>query len=288
MKSNDTQSISLADSRWFHSFPLVVSPHTDEWFAGLLLRCDEANLWESGGTLAYVLQAVQRTNQKKEANLVLPALRVIRQLAECLALPAEQVLATTFYTELARCYGTVSPHVTQLNRVLSVRICPDCIRSAQLLTRSLVLPHLHFCPSHRVAYVSSCQCSSRLKLFGASASPFICAECHTDWRLLPCQPVHPDQMRQEQQVWSFYRFFLDQGTPQILAKTVHYIRRKMKREKIIQAKLLDGTVMRAEHYELRRHSLSYLVNVLVSLEIELTEISSLGKLEWREELENSS
>lgn len=47
----------------------------------------------------------------------------------------------------------------------------------------------------------------------------------------------------------------------------------MKEEKIRQTKLLDGTVMRLEHYELRRHSLSYLVNVLVSLEIELSQIA---------------
>jgi hypothetical protein len=46
----------------------------------------------------------------------------------------------------------------------------------------------------------------------------------------------------------------------------------MKGEKIIQAKLLDGTTMRAEHYELHRLSLSYLVNILVSLEISFSAI----------------
>jgi hypothetical protein len=273
MRPNDVQSISLADIRWFQSFPLVVSPRTDEWFVGLLLRCDEANLWESGGTLIHLLQTVQRIKQKKDANLVIPALRVIDQFAECLALPTEQVLVTTFYTELARCYGTVSPHPAQLNRVLPFRICPGCLRDARLLMRSSVLTHLQFCPFHQVALVSSCQCGSRLKLFEASTSPFVCSECGMDWGSLPCQLARPDQMRQEQKVWSFYRFFLGQGTPQILARTVQYIRHKMKGEKIRQAKLLDGTTMRAEHYELRRHSLSYLVNVLVSLGIDLSEIA---------------
>ena len=279
MISDDAQSISLADGRWYQSFPLVVSPHTDEWFAGLLLRCDEANLWESGGTVAHVLQATQRAYQKKSANLVLPAFRVIGQLAECLALPMEQVLATTFHTELARCYGTGSPHAAQLNRDLPLRICPSCVCSARLLRRSLVLTHLHFCPAHQAAFVSSCHCGSRLKLFDASTSPFVCSECQTDWGSLPSSLVRSDQMEQEHKVWSFYQFFFDQGTPQILTKTVQYIRHKMKAEKIRQTKLLDGTTMQAEHYELRRHSLSYLVNVLVSLDIELSEISSLGDSE---------
>lgn len=272
MQSNHAQSLSLADSRWSQSFPLVVSPRTDEWFAGLLLRCDEANLWESSGTIAHVLQSVQGTQKRKEANLVLPTFRVISQVAQCLALPTEQVLATTFYTELARCYGTVSPHVAQLNRALSLRICPGCVRSARLLTRHLVLPLLHFCPLHRLALINSCQCGSRLKLFDASASPFACSTCKADWGSLPCLFARPDQMIQEQKVWSFYRFFLQQGTPPILAKTVQYIRHKMKEEKIRQTKLLDGTIMRLEHYELRRHSLSYLVNVLVSLDIGLLDL----------------
>ena len=273
MQSNDTPHISLVDIRWFQSFPLVVRPCTDEWFVGLLLRCDEANLWESGGTLAHVLQSAERTKQKKGANLVVPDVRVIGQLAECLALSTEQVLATTFYKELARCYGTGSPHAAQLNRVLPVRMCPDCVRSTRLLMRSLVLTHLHFCPFHHVALISSCQCGAHLKLFGADAPPFVCSECKMHWGSLPSPLARPEQMRQEQKVWSFYNFFLKQGTPQILAKVVQSLRHKMKEEKIKQTKLLDGTVMRLEHYELRRHSLSYLVNVLVSLDIELLEIA---------------
>lgn len=273
MKLGNVQNLSLADIRWFQALPLLVSPRADEWFAGLLLRCDEANLWESGGTLAHVLQTARKTDQKKDANLVLPALRVMNQFAECLTLPTEQVLTTTFYTELARCYGTMNPHVSQLNRVLPLRICPNCLREARLLMRSLMLTHLHFCPSHHVAFVGFCQCGSRLKLFDASASPFVCSQCKTDWRSLPCSPARPDQMRQEQKIWSFYRFFLERGTPHILAGTVQFIRRKMKVERIRQIPLLDGTTMRAEHYELRRHSLSYLVNVLVSLEVELPDLT---------------
>ncbi len=60
----------------------------------------------------------------------------------------------------------------------------------------------------------------------------------------------------------------------MLSQTVRYIRHKMKEEKIRQTKLLDGATMQAEHYELRRHSLSYLVNVLVSLGIDLFDIAS--------------
>lgn len=185
------QQISPIDIHWSQSFPLLVTPRKDEWLAGLLLRCDEVNCWESGGTLTSIFQLGKRINRKKDANLVIPTLRMLDQFAECLALPMEYLLTTTFYTEISRCYGTFYPHVSQLNRSLSFQVCPGCVASSRLLTRSLVLPYLHFCPYHHIALVNCCQCGSRLRLFSAYSSPFLCSVCNADWAALPSLVAHP-------------------------------------------------------------------------------------------------
>jgi hypothetical protein len=67
----------------------------------------------------------------------------------------------------------------------------------------------------------------------------------------------------------FFRFFFAQGTPHLLAHALQLIREKLKKEKIIQVKLLDGTTKQIEHYELTKASLGYLVNLLVSLDLSL-------------------
>jgi len=45
--------------------------------------------------------------------------------------------------------------------------------------------------------------------------------------------------------------------------------RKAQEERIVQVKLLDGTIKQVEHYELTKASLGYLVNLLVSLDLSL-------------------
>ena len=45
------QPVSITDPAWRTTFPLVVAPLAEEWLAGLLLRCDEVNRWDSGTTL---------------------------------------------------------------------------------------------------------------------------------------------------------------------------------------------------------------------------------------------
>ena len=51
------QTLSLGDPHWFTTFPRRVAPLPDEWLAGLLLRCDETNHWESGETFRYLLRS---------------------------------------------------------------------------------------------------------------------------------------------------------------------------------------------------------------------------------------
>jgi hypothetical protein len=53
----------------------------------------------------------------------------------------------------------------------------------------------------------------------------------------------------------------------MVAHALRLIREKLKKEKIVQVKLLDGTVKQVEHYELTKASLGYLVDLLVSLDL---------------------
>jgi len=71
----------------------------------------------------------------------------------------------------------------------------------------------------------------------------------------------------EQKVFSCFEWFFTQGTPQLLACALRLIREKLKKEKVVHVMLLDGKIKRVEHYELTKASLSFLVNLLVSLDL---------------------
>jgi hypothetical protein len=53
------QPIHLYDSAWSSTFPHLVAPQPDEWFRGLLLRCDEVNHWGSRTTMTYLLHSLR-------------------------------------------------------------------------------------------------------------------------------------------------------------------------------------------------------------------------------------
>ena len=106
-----------------------------------------------------------------------------------------------------------------------------------------------------------------LQLFSRQTRPFTCHECGLDWAQLSAFPARPERFTLEQKVLSCFEFFFRQGTPQLLASALQLIREKLKREKIVQVRLLDGTIKQVEHYELTKASLGYLVNLLVSLDL---------------------
>ncbi len=143
------------------------------------------------------------------------------------------------------------------------------IAEERLLRRAFVLPHIHFCPYHEVALVSTCKCGVVLQLFSRYSQPFICHDCGWEWTRLPLFPVPPERFILEQKVLSCYEFFFTRGTPQLLVRALQLIREKLKEERIVQVKLLDGTIKQVEHYELTKASLGYLVNLLVSLDLSL-------------------
>lgn len=182
------------------------------------------------------------------------------------------LLATTYQAELARLYAPSGPHEAQLSRTHPLHLCPACIAESRLLRRKFVLPHIHSCPYHEVELVSTCQCGAVLQLFSPSGQPFLCSDCGWEWARLPQFPVQPEHFHLEQKILSCYEHFFMRGTPQLLAQALQVTREKLKREKIVQVRLLDGKIKPVEHYELTKASLGYLVDLMVSLDLSIQDL----------------
>jgi hypothetical protein len=85
----------------------------------------------------------------------------------------------------------------------------------------------------------------------------------------------------EQKILSYYEFFFDNGTPQILAKALQLVRQRVKRMRSPWVKCLDGKVKYVECYDRKKFSLGFLVELLVSLELNPDDIQSYdGGLPW--------
>jgi hypothetical protein len=110
------QQVQIADLAWLTTFPHRVMPQDDEWLAGLLLRCDEANHWECRTTLAHFFRSSKGKPLNGTLDFVLVASWMLEALEQRLMIPRRMLLATTYHAELARLYATGSPHVSQLNR----------------------------------------------------------------------------------------------------------------------------------------------------------------------------
>lgn len=144
------QAVSISDSAWPVTFPHLVTPLYDEWFAGLLLRCDEVNHWLSGTTVTMLRQASSPTKPIQLPHLSVPTQNQITCIAAWLALPVQTVRDTTYLQELARFYGVLHPVPKDLGPSPTFRICPECLREKRLLKRTLALPYVWFCPWHLV------------------------------------------------------------------------------------------------------------------------------------------
>ena len=263
--------IFMNEVAWQNTFPNCVVPLPDEWLPGLLLRCDEANHWESGTTLAHLLRSLGKASFQRKSGWVIVPSPVLECLAQCLALSLGTLLVTTYHAELAHLYGTSHPHQAQLSRSELFRLCPACIAETRLMKRISVLPHLSVCPVHLVTFVSRCHCGKVLQLFSLQTRPFTCHACGLDWRHLPLIPASVERFKTEQKVLSCFEFFFAYGAPHMLVHALQRIREKLKREKIVQVRLLNGTIKQVEHYELTKASLGYLVDLLVSLDFAPSE-----------------
>ncbi len=108
------QPIYTTDAAWRTTFPHLVAPFQDEWLAGLLLRCDEVNRWDSGTTLRYLLRVTKHPGFGPGSSLVVVPSSILERLAQLLWLPLEDILAATYSTELARLYPPDEPQPRRL------------------------------------------------------------------------------------------------------------------------------------------------------------------------------
>lgn len=279
--------IHISDPAWQRTFPHLVAPLPHEWLAGLLLRCDEMNLWQSGTTVTHLLREVSKGQviSLDLLNLIVPSSALpLQSLARLLALQTGAIIATTYLAELSRFYQTQEPHPMQLTSSLSFHLCPACVAESRLLTRTLTLPYLTTCPQHQVMFVESCQCGTRLRLFQRRMPPFTCSTCGQDWAELPRLKGDPEQIKSEEQYLLFYEFFLTKGTPEILASALRLIYDSVVEKGEIRVSLLDEDPPYphgSRSYQ-QTTSLGHLVHSLVQLHLSPRDILIYaGSLPWR-------
>ncbi|MFL5696677.1 MAG: TniQ family protein [Ktedonobacteraceae bacterium] len=265
--------LHLSDPAWWGTLPCRVAPYRDEWLPGLLLRCDEINQWECGTTLTHLYG---KTSCYTKSHWIVPPPTLLDALSTILAVTLPILLKTTYLLELARCYGMRHANIAQLGSPLIFRLCPQCIEERQLLMRTAMLPHIRCCSVHQLALVERCQCNAMLQPFSSQSHPFICSRCGVHWACLPRLKATSEHLAVEQQVFACFEFFFTQGTPHLLACALRLIREKLKKEKVVQVRLLDGKIKRVEHYELTKASLGYLVDLLVSLDLSPGDLTIEG------------
>jgi hypothetical protein len=213
------------DPAWQSTFAHRVEPLADEWFPGLLLRCDEANRWNSGTTLRYLRHHFQPQERfgPRPRLIVVPA-SLLEGLAQLLLFPQERLLATTYQSELARLYSSVHPHEKLLSKEFTFHLCPTCVAHTRLLKRNLMWPHLEYCPLHHMELQKRCQCGVALWPFSAKALPFTCFACGLDWGSLPQRQISPDLVEREQHLRLHYEYFLTEGTPRRMERAADNLR----------------------------------------------------------------
>jgi hypothetical protein len=261
------QRLSPGDPKWFSTLPHRVSPLADEWLPGLVLRCDEAHAWGSGTTFRYLRAHAQLERFGSRPQLIVVPAALLEQLAQLLLIPEKFLLATTYHAELARLYGSPHPHGRLFSPQCPFHVCPVCVRHARLLTRTLMWPHLHYCPVHQIELRSRCQCGAMLWLFSGKAAPFTCGACGLDWGSLPHRQIPRTRVRQERQLRCFYEYFLAEGTPRRMEYATEILRQQQKDK--------SGLSWR-EHPKVipyrKKFSLGYVVERLVSAGVSVQDI----------------
>lgn len=289
------KALVFDDSAWQTTFPHRVAPLPDEWFPGLLLRCDEANHWESGTTFRSLLHSTHHPGFGPGSSLIVIPLSMLEYLAARLLISVEDLLATTYCLELARLYPSSAPHSEHLlgprrganihfflekgaarktiTAVSGFHICPLCLVQDRLLRRTIMIPHLKYCPTHHIAFHTHCACGCPLLLFSQGKRPFQCFVCGLDWTQLPCIQLLADQGMLEQDLWALYEFFLFKGTNELRAFALHLARPHMREHELFELKLSGRRVKPITMRALDTLSLKYLVDILVSVGISPKDIA---------------
>jgi hypothetical protein len=252
------QVVSPDDPAWLTSFPHRVEPSDDEWFPGLLLRCDDVNHWSSGTTLRYLLDSTKQQRFGPRSNMIVVPFPLRQMLAYVVRLPQERILATTYQTELTQLYGIPNPHSRTLNAKPSFHLCPACMAQRRLLKRTLALPHLSSCSLHGLELQNRCQCGKPLRLFSSNGLPFTCAACGLDWADLPQIPLAEDVVERDRHLNSLYDYFLVEGTPKRMRHAVDILRMHEKEKSGLSRREHPDVIPRRKKF-----SLGYLVNRIV-------------------------
>ncbi len=268
------QAVEITDPRWLSTFPQLVTPREDEWLAGVLLRCDEANLWSSGTTVTHLLRTARAgasstsRTAPEQLTMVLPPLSIsLATLAGLLAVPEHALVATTYRAELARLYDIPNPHVQLLDTRFSFYFCPECLAETRLLRRTFVLPHLRVCPIHHVVLKGTCPCGAWQRLFSAGTRPFTCRKCGLDWAQFPRSCADARRIILEERIMGWYDFFFSKGTRMMLARAIQRIRQELEARKVVNVKRLNGRSLPVTFSSPEKTSLGRLVDVLVSLDL---------------------
>jgi TniQ len=276
--------IHISEPTWRTTFPHLVTPLPDEWIAGVLLRCDEKNLWSSGTTLKHVLHTGSKRSAMNDLSTIVPTVIDLEKLAQALSMPASRIVATTYLAELARLYGSEHLHAKLLSSSFTFHVCPKCIAEERKLSRVLTLPHIIHCPEHHLALVSTCSCGADLRLFHQKSPPFLCHKCGLDWKHLPHVEGDPARMETEQQLLSSYQFFWTRGTPELLASALRLIYDSVVEKGEIRVALPGAEAQATSDTRSYRvaTSLGYLVHALWQLDLSPREVVAYeGPLPWR-------
>ncbi len=216
-------TMAFSDPGWRATFPHRVTPLYEEWFAGLLLRCDEVNHWVSGTTWTSLKQATGSMRPPMLPSLSVPTHQQVEYIASLLDLPVQEVRNTTYLPELTRYYGLLHPLPGDLRPSLTFRVCPACLAEKHFLKRTLALLYVLYCPWHQVTLLSICQCGTPLRLFDLQALPFTCSACGKAWADLPKVSPTPERIAVTRQILSCYEYFYFCGNPVLMDKAFHAV-----------------------------------------------------------------
>lgn len=275
------RTIYISDPEWQETFPHRVAPLSDEWLAGLLLRCDEVNGWDSGATGAHLTSTVyQSSSRPYRINVIEPSLVHLKYLSQMLAIPISAIVATTYRSGMKALRSSGQLLLIQLNSSFQLSICPSCVEVARILRRNLILPHITICSLHHLTLQSACQCGALLRLFTRKAQPFTCYSCGLDWGRLPRIQASPERIALQQQLLSYYEFFFSKGTPNLISSILRLIEKREGEgcRRDIPSLDEDGRYRYADKpLHLREMLLGYVVSSLVSLNLSLADVMSYAE-----------
>lgn len=217
--------ITLADESWYTTLPVIVEPDEDEWLGGFLLRCDQANCWHAGETVAHILQSTST----KYFNILAPSPRHLWKLGRLVGLTLECIQKLTYQRELARLEGLIPRLLLQPSHSFLLGICPECIHQLHFIEKAVMLPFSQVCLEHGLLLQYQCACRTFLKLFPRGKLPFCCADCGLSWQELPQVKASRDAMQAEEIFRYFFSMLFSQGTPRRLARLLSFIEEHQRR-----------------------------------------------------------